>query len=105
VGHDQVVSDDAWQLMEAEVKRKFEAQLAEFRSQGRTIYDLQIDPDDTSTEAPELWCIVNVDTDELIRDHMTDEDVAAFLAQHPDWVHFWALHDDIQDQVHETFPQ
>lgn len=88
--------------MEAEIQRLFEARLAELRSQGKTIYDQQIDPDDTSTGEPELWCIVKTDTDELVQGHMTNEDVEEFVAKHPDWVHIWDVHDWIQDRVRES---
>ncbi len=88
--------------MEAEIERQFEARLAELRSQGRTIYDQQIDPDDPSTGAPELWCIVKTDTDELVQGHMNDEDVAEFLSRHPDWVNIWEVHDEIQDRIRES---
>jgi hypothetical protein len=89
--------------MEAEIERQFQVRLAELRSQGKTIYDQQIDPDDTSTGRPELWCIVKTDTDELVQDHMRDGDVEKFLSEHPDWVHIWEVRDDIQNRVRETW--
>ncbi|SFB37566.1 hypothetical protein SAMN05192575_10960 [Nocardioides alpinus] len=88
--------------MQAEIQKRFEARLAELRSEGRTIYDQQIDPDDTSTDAPELWCIVEVDTDEVVQGHMSNADVDEFVAQHPSWVHVWEVHDRIQDDVREA---
>ncbi|QSR30106.1 hypothetical protein CFI00_06170 [Nocardioides sp. S5] len=88
--------------MQVEIQRQFEARLAELRNEGKTIYDQQIDPDDTSTGKPELWCIVKVDTDEVVQEHMTDADVDEFVAQHPDWVHVWEVHDRIQDHIRES---
>jgi hypothetical protein len=108
-----VVFDDSWKRMEAEIERQFQARLAELRSEGKTVDAQRIDPDDTSTGRPELWCIVKtaisstsrgaLDNDELVHDHMTDEDVEEFLTAHPDWVHVWALRDNIEDRVHETW--
>ena len=88
--------------MQAEIQRQFEARLEELRNEGRTIYDQQIDPDDTSTDEPELWCIVKVDTDEVVQGHMTSAEVEEFVAEHPSWVHVWEVHDRIQDQVRES---
>jgi hypothetical protein len=88
--------------MDAEIQRQFEARLAELRSQGKTIYDQQIDPDDASTGEPELWCIVKTDTDELVQGCMTNEEVEDFVAKHPDWVHIWEVHDRVQDRVRES---
>jgi hypothetical protein len=89
--------------MEAEIERQFRARLAELRSEGKTIYFQRIDPDDTSTDRPELWCIVKADTDELVQDHMTDDDVEEFLAVRPDWVDVLNVEDKIRDHVHETW--
>jgi hypothetical protein len=96
------MDDKSWAQMQVEIQRQFEGRLAELRNEGKTIYDQQIDPDDTSTDAPELWCIVKVDTDEVVQRHITNADVDDFVAKHPNWVHVWEVHDRIQDDVRES---
>ena len=64
-----------------------------------------IDEDDTSTDAPELWCIVLTDTDEVVQNHMSDADVETFIAEHPEWVDVWSVDDEVRDRVSEAWEE
>ena len=92
---------DSWEQMEAEIERRFRARLAELGAEGAVVFDQQIDPDDVSTDEPQLWCIVTID-DEVVRRRMSQADVDAFLADRPHWVSVWEVHDRIQDEVRES---
>jgi len=97
------VTEDSWHRMQAEIERQIQARLAELRGQGKTLYQVAIDEDDTSPGKPELWCIVQTDTDEVLQRRMSDEEVSRFIEGHPDWVDIWEVDDRIRDSVSETW--
>ena len=97
------VTEESWQRMQAEIERQIEARLAELRGQGKTLYQVAIDADDTSSGKPELWCIVQTDTNEVVQRGMSDEEVSRFIKDHPDWVDIWEVDDRIRDSVSESW--
>lgn len=89
--------------MQVEIERQIQARFAVLRNQGKTLYRVYISDDDTSTDQPELWCIRTADGDEVVHDHLTDADWAAFISDHPDWVDAAEVEEEIRDTVNESW--
>lgn len=98
-----MTSEVSYARLQVEIERQTQARLADLRNQGKTLYRVYISKDDTSTGRPELWCIMTADGDEVVQDHLTDADWAAFIADHPDWVDVAQVEEEIRDTVSESW--
>lgn len=98
---DGVMDRMPWAEEQAAIQAAFEAELRRLHAEGRTVYDQQIDPADTSTNIPELWRIIDVATGKVLAERLSTNEADAYLAARPDWVHVWGVHDEIQDDIRE----
>jgi hypothetical protein len=97
---------DDWSPQERDHHRQFmarleavvEERLADYRRRDVYVFDMVIHPDDDSDEAPNLWMACDHYTGDEIQT-VAAEDLLAFYAEHPDWVEYTGLLDEVQEEL------
>jgi hypothetical protein len=74
--------------------------LAEYRRTNVYVFDMFIDENDDSDEAPNLWVACDHYTGDVIQ-RLTGPEMEAFYAEHKDWVEYTGLVDELQDELSE----
>jgi hypothetical protein len=90
---------------EARLRELVEQRLAEYRRTGVYVFDMFIAEDDDSTDGPpNRWVALDHDTGELIQ-RVPAEELDDFYAQHPDWVEYTGMVDELNDQAKDEMTQ
>lgn len=82
----------------ARIDAVVEERLADYRRRDVYVFDMFIHPDDDSDGAPNLWMACDHYTGEEIQS-VPAEELEAFYAEHPDWVEYTGLLDEVQEEL------